>query len=188
MDDTQTRAELTAALATVTSERASLAASVTEARRVMHFARAVVAAWDIASSDGDGPNADAVDAAIRTLADEAGDWTLAGPHTTHDALAKARDDAREERDAMRVERDAARAEVRRLTAALAAARREGAEEMRKRARQRTEVAAVDAGVVDNTVTRRWLLRLAREIDALPLDAPEHATTPAPVCPAPTEGT
>ena len=69
------------------------------------------------------------------------------------------------------ERDEARAEVRRLTAALATARREGAEEMREQAKQRTDAAAVAAGEVDNTVTRRWLLDLAREIAALPLDAP-----------------
>lgn len=126
-----TDAEIAAQLAAVTAERDALAPLVTEARRVLHWAKAVVDAWDIASSDG--PSVDAVDAAIRTLADEAGDWTLAGPHTTHDALAKACDDAREERDAMRRERDEARAEVRRLTAALATARREGAEAMREAA-------------------------------------------------------
>lgn len=93
-------------IAAVTAERDALAPLVTEARRVLFWAEAVVDAWGIASSDGDGPNVDEVDAAIRTLADEAGDWTLAGPHTTHDALAKACDDAREERDVMRRERDA----------------------------------------------------------------------------------
>ena len=81
--------------------------ALTEARRVLHFARVAAEAWEAASLRGDGPSMDRLDAAMRDLVDEAGDWSLSGPLTTTDALAAARDDARVERDAMRTQRDAA---------------------------------------------------------------------------------
>ena len=86
-----TRAELIA-------ERDAAHAALTEARRVLHFAERVAAAWT-----GAHVRDDAVSEAVGQRIDEAGDWTLAGPLTALDALSAERDAARSERDAARCE-------------------------------------------------------------------------------------
>lgn len=68
------------------------------------------------------------------------------------------------------------AEVRRLTAALATARREGAEEMRAKCKAVAEASAAHATQVVGGWPRFLVSKeIASEIAALPLDAPGGAT-------------